>query len=777
MSPARALVPVTGYGQVSVYAKACVRSVAIGIIGFAGAVSATGKPWTIADIVDVRQIQSVAVSSSEGEAAYVLREPSVAADRVKYELCEVELSGAGHPNCLLEARYIKDVTQRSGAKRWTILADIGNGVQLYDVGDSGTVFPVAVSSSTAMVGAYGGVIPTVQGPRRAGVWSYQWSPDGSELWYSTLKLRTPVQVRAFDEDGVEYDDQKDVAFSTLRRPAGEFVGFELHVQGANGKGSHVVAFVPADQFLEEANLRRDLASALWMRDSRHIVYTTDTLAPSGRIAISRWYVDAKTGVKRALPLNSPWWVMAVPAADSGRYYEVKQFRGADHLWEYSDTGTKTKDLGGVPYSMVGMMKSFPGGTWIDSGTGRQILSALYHHHIGLVSLPQSRAGRAWAKVKDNLNPCDFTDDLRIGVCVRQSQTLAPELVVLNGRTGAMRTVARPNARYARITPLNVKLEHWTNKYGQKSDGYVIYPRHYSAERKYPLIVVTHVDGAINTFADQGMIQGEIPVQALAEGGYLVVEANTPWTSLAQGTPWQFRHVRTTETAVRTREMRVIKGPVASMEAVVVSLVRAGVVDPAKTGIAGYSDGAALSLFTMTQSKLFRVASIDDGASGPTADEYWEDGIVSAQYGYRSLYGGSAYSSNPDVIRAYRKFSPDFRASSFAGPLLEQPAAGSATTALARLVFLREAGIPYDLVFYPNESHLFWDPRASAASMQRTLDWFNYWLLGKRSADPSKGKEYRRWDKMRMLYGKQCRRCLFGLGPWTVAGEGGRWPNG
>jgi hypothetical protein len=62
--------------------------------------------------------------------------------------------------------------------------------------------------------------------------------------------------------------------------------------------------------------------------------------------------------------------------------------------------------------------------------------------------------------------------------------------------------------------------------------------------------------------------------------------------------------------------------------------------------------------------------------------------------------------------------------------------------------LQEAGIPTELVYFPDESHLFWNPRHQAAAMRRSFEWFDYWLRGERNGDPRKSTQYDRWEAMK-----------------------------
>lgn len=737
-------------------------AVVLSLLGAAAAAQGGQGRWTIPDIVDVEQIQSVAISPAGGEAAYVLRQPSVTADRIGYGLYVVATKGGAEPKRLLQATYISAVTVSPRRGYWTVLANIGKGVELYDVNDRGVTVPVAVSNSIGVVGTEQGMIAPLGEPRRTGVISYQWSPDGKRLWYTTFRLRTPAERKACIENGVEYDDRR-LDSETFRNYPCSLLGFDLHVKSLVGGSDRVVAFVPSVQNTDIVSVSRKFGTARWAADSRHVEYTRYGIDDAGRMVKVSWSVDALTGVRTALP-KAVNWPLAVPAADGRGYYTVKRTHGGGgDLCEFAFDHRELKDLGPVRFVAVGST-DYLGGTWIDGRTGEQILSVYYPDHTGLVTLPQSPAGRSLERVDDNLRPCAFSKDLQVGVCARQSQILAPELVAVDGVTGTLTVIARPNADYARITPLRVEPARWTNRYGQSSDGYIVYPRKFSSARKYPVLVVTHGEDARNTFADQDL-QAEIPVQALAEQGYVVALVNEPVASL------KMRALEIRQRAVRgakkiTRmQMSVIVEPVATMEAAVASLVRSGIADPRRIGIAGYSRGAEVAMYAMTQSKVFKVASVDDGASGINADGYWSDGTRLARNAYRALYGGSAFSPDPKVLSAYRRFSPDFRASVFAGPLLEQPAEGDASSAFERLALLGDAGVPYDLVFYPGEAHIFWNPRATAASMERTLDWFNYWLLGERDPDPAKAGQYARWDSLRETYGRRCPSCLARLGPW------------
>src|SRR3546814_11710473 len=69
------------------------------------------------------------------------------------------------------------------------------------------------------------------------------------------------------------------------------------------------------------------------------------------------------------------------------------------------------------------------------------------------------------------------------------------------------------------------------------------------------------------------------------------------------------------------------------------------------------------------------------------------------------------------------------------------------------VSLREANVPSELVYYPDETHLFHQPLHRLSAMQENIDWFDFWLLGKEDDDPPKTGQYERWRNMQAKQGR------------------------
>ncbi len=708
------------------------------------------RGWTIRDIVEISEIRGLAVSKTPRQVAFLIRQPRLDAGAIRYGLYVVDIDGSTPARKILEAPLISDLSRSPNEKDWTVLADLGSGVQLYDVSDSGALRPLVVNSDTAVVGTWDGVIPGIDEPHRTGILSYEWSPDGSSLWYSRLRLRSLAEREAFVDQGIRYDD-RTMSGGLFRSHPGDLLGVELHVLTQTPASDRMLAFAPSVSATDAVLMRRSIGDVYWTQDSGNILYSAVSISEDGKFVTSQWSVDALS--EEADPVPSTLRITdAAPALDGTSYLSVTNSPdGVSHLMEYGLDGGRLRDLGESLFHGIGMDAEL--GAWRDEGGRAEILAVSYPDRKGLVRVPESNASRAWALLTDNISHCSFSKDLSFGACVRDSLTLPPEVVLVDTASGAISTLVRPNSRYDDIHPLHIEHATWKNRYGNLNDGYITYPPGFRAGQRYPAIVVTHATGARNEFVNRAF-QAEIPVQSMAEDGYIVLSVNEPRASWHTRARLVERAPTTGKNGIAHTQFALALDPVAAMEAALQDLENRGLVDPDKTGIAGYSRGTEVAAYAMTQSKMFKAASLGDGSAGVNADGFWSWGTRGGPALFAALYGGSAYDSDPKVIENFRRLSPAFRAHSFAGPLLEQSTVPMASFAFERVMLLRQAGIPAELDFYPNESHIFWQPRHVAAAMQRTIDWFDYWLLDKRDSSPFKADQYLGWQAMREAYSRR-----------------------
>jgi dipeptidyl aminopeptidase/acylaminoacyl peptidase len=698
------------------------------------------REWTIHDIVEVRRITEVALSDDAEQVAFVIKQSSLALDTLRYGLYIADVGRPGSARKIAESFYLAELSHHPHSKLWTVRADFGAGVQLYDIDDRGGFHALVNVPDTVLDGGYEG-ITGLDEPRQTGIFSYQWSPDGSFLWYSRPRVRAPKFRKALRARGIEYDDRTMDEMSFFKDST-ELEGNELHLLNAASEKDKLLLFARSSSATDNTTFRVSADTISWAPDSRHIQYLSQREGQGDTgVDYSLASIDVRTGQSQLWSSQSSIYEMfSAQPMPNGRDHLVVRWQGAErHLVIVGPEGILSQDFGAVSFRSI--VKA-----WWNS-TGDFVLTVRLNDRNGLVHYSAATGElKSFSHITDHLDHCAFSKDLERGVCVRESLMLPPELVVVF-QDGHVETLARPNQKYDALRPFRIAYATWTNRFGHPNDGYITYPRNYVRGLHYPVVCITHGNAARNTFVDE-QIQWEYPTQVLAERGYFVLSVNEP----RPGAEMQDAEVARIYGGrnVNIKKMQFATGfdAVAGMEAALQSLIDSGDADQQKTAIAGFSRGSQVVNLVMTQSKMFHAASSGEGGY-LNAGAFWESGFAIARAQYDALFGGSPY--DPEALENYRAFSPSFRAREFAGPLLQQYASASAGAGLELYELLQQARIPTELVFYPHEAHVFYQPSHQAAAMQLNIDWFDYWLLGKSNKDANTTERYEKWDTMRKVW--------------------------
>lgn len=353
----------------------------------------------------------------------------------------------------------------------------------------------------------------------------------------------------------------------------------------------------------------------------------------------------------------------------------------------------------------------------------------------------------------SLNHCDFDLTLNRGACIAQSQTNPPMLVSVDVGAGTTRRVASITANHEKITPLLTEARTWTNRNGTKATGYIVWPRGFIKGRRYPALVITHGTDADERFANQEN-QWEYPAQTFAERGYVVLLINTPSSRQSKHYNDIFESWVQEKTLVspQTVQDMIWLNDTATFEDAVSQLVDAGVVDPARVGIAGYSRGSQGVNVTMTQSRMFTAASSGDGGYLEPA---FYPGLAAS---YDIVYGGPP--TDPAALPNYLRLAPSLRAKQVCGAMLLQMASPHAPSVDIYTAF-RAAGVPTQISLFPgenassDETHIFHIPSNRLRAMQENIAWFDYWLLGTRDPQSPFADRYPLWERMRTDAPRRC----------------------
>lgn len=678
----------------------------------AKAVSASppdGKGWTLQDIVSAPEVIDLSVSEDGRRAMYIIRHGDLRTNRKISNLHVVDLA-TGTDRDLSSSSWFSKLQTIPGSADWSVLANLGDGVQFYRVDGEGHFTALLVNRQLDRVGSAN------EGQEPSGISDYGWAPDGKSFWYE--KRTTAV---------LPNDPVVDPRFLPLLTWFGSSP-VELHVRMADGRD----ALLDTSDAISQGYFgvqwgEKSSSLAFWVRDG-------STLNLKRR----QW----KSGIgTKDITTESEFYVPAFSAL-TGPHGGTLKTDGIGHRRKLVETGGK-----GIlaDYGHAGFLLGDPraSASWISPDRDIALAGTRYTDvpRYGLARIRRSGEVQELTAAGSSLTNCSIDKAFTMGVCISQSMTSPPELVRFDPRQGGIVPVESLAPRHAAIAPLKVVPRTWTNRHGYVASGFVVYPRHYRVGRKYPAILVTHGSDADETFVNEGF-QWEYPVQAWAEKGYVVIAMNEPAASGSkdiQAALAQWGGSKPGPLPIKRVQDLIWINDVLSFEDAIKELAAEGLVDADRVGIAGYSFGSQTVNVTMTQSKMFRAASSGDGG-------YLEPhGYFVATRSYRQIFGGSPF--DPAAVPNYQRLSPTFRAAKAAGPVLQQVASGSASQ-LALHVALREAGVPSELVYYPNESHLFHQPKHRLAAMRENIDWFDFWLLGKEDPDPAKARQYRRWQAMR-----------------------------
>jgi dipeptidyl aminopeptidase/acylaminoacyl peptidase len=237
-------------------------------------------------------------------------------------------------------------------------------------------------------------------------------------------------------------------------------------------------------------------------------------------------------------------------------------------------------------------------------------------------------------------------------------------------------------------------------------GWLLLPKNYDANKKYPLIVEVHGGPAAAVQARWGG-GGGLSATAFSALGYFVLEPN-PRGSYGQGEAF----TQANRKDFGYGDLRDILKGVDTVEAQYP-------IDPNRVGLTGWSYGGFMSMFAVTQTNRFKAAVAGAGIAN-WQSYYGENSIDQWMIPY---FGASVY----DDPAVYARESAISYIKKVKTPTLvvvgdrdgECPAPQSYEFWHA----LRDQHVPTELVVYPNEGHGFTNPEHRRDVMDRAVEWF------------------------------------------------------
>jgi dipeptidyl aminopeptidase/acylaminoacyl peptidase len=336
-------------------------------------------------------------------------------------------------------------------------------------------------------------------------------------------------------------------------------------------------------------------------------------------------------------------------------------------------------------------------------------------------------GDSWKEVTTKNGGEDSDNKIRIEV--KESYYEQPVLVATDETGKKRRVILDPNPQLKSVDQGELAAYLWKDANGRDWVGGLYKPPDYTAGKRYPLVVQTH--GFFKSlFRPSGLYSTSFAARELAAEGILVLQIpDCPFTSdSAEGLC-----------------------NVAGYESGIDHLVAAGLVDPDRIGIVGFSRTCYYVLKVLTTNSLkFRAASITDGVN-----------FGYFQYLLNVDSSGNTYQHEADGVigtppfgeglHKWLKVSPDFNMEKITTPLQVVGLGRSSMLFMWEpYAALRYLNKPVDLIVVNSDEHVLTNPSARMVSQGGTVDWFRFWLQDYEDPDPKKQEQYERWRGLRKM---------------------------
>jgi dipeptidyl aminopeptidase/acylaminoacyl peptidase len=289
--------------------------------------------------------------------------------------------------------------------------------------------------------------------------------------------------------------------------------------------------------------------------------------------------------------------------------------------------------------------------------------------------------------------------------IRSTWAAAPE--VWAGKIGEWDKVTRANDEQR---PHWGKAENVTwQSDGNRVQGWLVYPEHFAAGKKYPMVVEIH--GGPASMRGASWPGSHFDMSVMAGLGYFVFFPN-PRGSYGEG-----------EEFTRANVKDFGYGDLRDILAGVDAVAKLAPIDERRIGVTGWSYGGYMTMWTVTQTQRFSAAVAGAGIAN-WQSYYGENSIDEWMIPY---FGASVY----DDPAVYAKSSPITFIKQVKTPTLvivgERDGECPAPQSFEFWHALKTNGVPTELVVYPGEGHSFREAKDRVDVLRRTLAWFQQYL--------------------------------------------------
>jgi dipeptidyl aminopeptidase/acylaminoacyl peptidase len=704
---------------------AIIFGIILWVVSLSGSVSrAQKRAIQLEDLLALSEVEDLQLSPSGDEVLYVLKQASLTQDRFLRSIWRITTDGKGKAKRLTDdeppaARFgpVGNIVRWSpDGLRVAMLSTRSGSPQIWLL----TLSNGQAEQATTM---------------EAGVSSFEWSPDGRFLAFLATdgSTRNPPKITSESIRGQVVDRGSYSAYDLLRN--------DFHT-GAGGRSCLWLldlASRKAEKLLTDTNI----AGFVWSRDGKSIAVTSQEL-PSRRYGTSVSIYRLGEGKSRKIlrgDLGEDADHIAGYSAEAWSpdgtqlaivYHPKKErFQSIPRIGIYDFAAARLSLMtDDAVYEAV-----FPTVYWFDK---KQVYveDSIRGSH-GLLALDPAKGRPEPFIIESGYNArFSFSFDGRMAAFAKQDLQHPPEIYVSRFPfTNALKLTSF-NTHYDDVELPRVERIQWKAPDGVGVEGVLFLPIKYQDTKRYPLLVMVHggptisLDNRFEPYSIFSDLVAPYPFRVFAEHGFAV------FIPAYRGSASYGKSFRMPSDQIRQ--------PVEDIMSGIQFLIMRGLADPDRLGLIGQSHGSWLGGVIVTKEKLFKAASLFEG---------WFDLV--------SLYGqlpswhamttleyfwgpGSPY----DHPERYMAGSPILHTEGVKTAVLME--SGQLSLAVQGLEFaaaLWRRGVPQEMVIYPKAGHNLTTPVLMLESATRNLDWFDYWILGRKDSSVTKEEQYDRWEKL------------------------------
>ncbi len=344
------------------------------------------------------------------------------------------------------------------------------------------------------------------------------------------------------------------------------------------------------------------------------------------------------------------------------------------------------------------------------------------------------SGGTWIKVP-NSDEADSTEVPPIKLSVTESLNRAPTLIGRANEKSSTVVIWDPNPQLNDLSLGSASIYRWNDHAGRKREGILVLPSNYNPKLKYPLVIQTHGFNRDRFFADGKFTTGS-GGQALVAKDVIVFQMDMPLTYYSDPRDGEFA--------------------MDGLRSLIERLSSAGLVNPQKVGIVGFSYTCFHVLYAITHyPDMFAAAAITDGNNMSYVQYVMtlSPEKTVAQDDLEQTYGGVPFGES---LQSWLKDAPGFNLDRVQTPLLiVSLERGELIGQWETFSLLRRLNKPVHMIWFKSERapHILVKPRERFISQQSAVDWFNFWLNGREDSNPTDVSDFLSWRQLRRLDSK------------------------